>query len=73
MCSMPASDCMAPIGRTAAGQPRTFRLEQRGQSTGSLEAAYRRLAAAILGVDVFPPRRVRRRARAAERHTALID
>jgi hypothetical protein len=35
------------IGRTAAGQPRTYRLAQPAR-----EAAYRRLAIAILGLDV---------------------
>jgi predicted nucleotidyltransferase len=41
---------LAVVGRSPAGAPRTFRLEA---STGtSREAAYRRLAASILGLDV---------------------
>jgi hypothetical protein len=39
------------IGRSSTGQPRTFRV-QRPPDNASRNGAYRRLVAAILGVDV---------------------
>jgi hypothetical protein len=39
------------IGRSTTGQPRTFRVETIADR-GSRNAAYRRLAAAVVGVDV---------------------
>ena len=47
-----ASHHLAVIGRSSAGQPRTFRLEHAVQRTANRDAAYRRFAAAILGMDV---------------------
>jgi hypothetical protein len=52
MTSTLASRRLAPIGRTAGGQPRTFRLEPRICPASSRQVAYRRLALAILGLDV---------------------
>jgi hypothetical protein len=44
---------LAVVGRSAAGQPRTFRVEPaRGNTQPSRDAAYRRLATVILGLDV---------------------
>jgi hypothetical protein len=40
------------IGRPAVGQPCTFRLEPVSQPAVSQNAAYRRLAAVVLGLDV---------------------
>jgi hypothetical protein len=42
---------LAVIGRSHTGQPSTFRL-QRAKAATSRNAAYRRLAATLLGVDV---------------------
>jgi hypothetical protein len=42
---------LAVVGRTSAGHPTTFRLE-RAKPAASREAAYRRLATKILGLDV---------------------
>jgi hypothetical protein len=39
------------VGRSSTGQPSTFRLE-RPRPAASREAAYRRLATSILGLDV---------------------
>jgi hypothetical protein len=39
---------LTPVARNAAGQPRTYRL----QRPSTRKAAYRRLAIAILGLDV---------------------
>ena len=52
MPTAPASHRLAVIGRSPAGQPRTFRLEPVTQPATSRDAAYRRLAVAILGLDV---------------------
>ena len=52
MSTAPASRPLAVIGRSAAGQPRTFRLEPRAQPAARRAAAYRRLAVAILDLDV---------------------
>jgi hypothetical protein len=52
MSTAPASRQLAVIGRAAAGQPRTVRLEPLTQPAASRAAAYRRLAVAILGLDV---------------------
>jgi hypothetical protein len=42
---------LAVIGRSSVGLPRTFRVE-RAPVSPPRDAAYRRLAAAILGLDV---------------------
>jgi hypothetical protein len=42
------SASLYPIGRDAAGQPRTFRVRRRARQ----QAAYRRLLTTILGLDV---------------------
>jgi hypothetical protein len=42
---------LAVVGRSSAGQPSTFRLE-RAKPAASRNAAYRRLATTILGLDV---------------------
>jgi hypothetical protein len=51
MQTSPTTRHLAVVGRSTAGQPRTFRLE-RGGPVGHRDAAYRRLAAVILGLDV---------------------
>lgn len=65
MPTAPAPRRLAVIGRSAAGQPRTFRLEAVPQPVASQNAAYRRLTAVILGLDVptlaFELRTARRR------------
>jgi hypothetical protein len=44
---------LAVVGRSATGQPRTFRVELAGHTNRpGRAAAYRRLAAVILGLDV---------------------
>jgi hypothetical protein len=48
----PGSRQLAVVGRSAAGQPRTFRLELAGRPAVGRDAAYRRLAVTILGLDV---------------------
>ena len=52
MTTAPASPRLAVIGRSAAGQPRTFRLELVSQPAASRDAAHRRLTTVILGLDV---------------------
>jgi hypothetical protein len=52
MSSAPLPRRLAPIGHSACGQPRTFRLEPVAQPAANRTAAYRRLAVAILGLDV---------------------
>jgi hypothetical protein len=54
MNTSPATRRLAVVGRSAAGQPRTFRLEPAIQArpAASREAAYRRLTAVLLGLDV---------------------
>jgi hypothetical protein len=51
MNTSPATRRLAVVGRSAAGQPRTFRLEPLAAAC-SRDAAYRRLAAVLLGLDV---------------------
>jgi hypothetical protein len=52
MTSTSAQPRLAVIGHSAAGRPRTFRLEfERGAAPGR-NAAYRHLMAVILGLDV---------------------
>jgi hypothetical protein len=48
----PAHRRLAVIGHAPTGHPRTFRLEPAPDVTSSRNAAYRRLAAAILELDV---------------------
>jgi hypothetical protein len=49
----PVARHLAVVGRSAAGQPRTFRVEPAsGINQPSRDAAYRRLATVILGLDV---------------------
>jgi hypothetical protein len=55
---------LAVVGRSTAGQPRTFRLELAGRPAASRDAAYRRLAVHILGLDVPTLARGLRTARA---------
>lgn len=43
---------LAIIGRSPSGQPRTFRLERADRPASSRDAGYRRLVAAIVGLDV---------------------
>jgi hypothetical protein len=52
MPTAPAPRGLAVSGRSATGQPRTFRLEPSSQPAASQNAAYRRLAAVLLGLDV---------------------
>ena len=52
MTTGPAPRRLAVIGRSAVGQPRAFRLEPVSQPAASQNAAYRRLAAVMLGLDV---------------------
>jgi hypothetical protein len=54
MNTSPATRRLAVVGRSAAGRPRTFRLEPAvpARPAASREAAYRRLAAVLLGLDV---------------------
>jgi len=68
MSSTLATRHLAPIGRSAGGLPRTFRLESIDRQPGSRDVAYRRLAWAILAVDVAttPLHAVRRQLRAAK-------
>jgi len=54
---------MTCIGRSATGRPRTFRLEPVIQPSASQNAAYRRLAAVILELDVSTLARELRMAR----------
>jgi hypothetical protein len=42
---------LAIVGRSDGGRPRTYRLS-RSERTAGRDAAYRRLAGAILGLDV---------------------
>jgi hypothetical protein len=51
------------VGRSAAGQPRTFRVERLAQRRFALNVAYRRLATAVLApLDVHASSRCSRRA-----------
>jgi hypothetical protein len=52
MPTTPRAHQLAIIGCSAAGRPRTFRLEPLPRPAASRNAAYRRLAAAILSLDV---------------------
>ena len=56
MTCSPATRRLAVVGRSAAGQPHPFRLEARlgvaPRPAASRDAAYRRLAAVLLGLDV---------------------
>jgi hypothetical protein len=52
MKTSPATRRLAVVGRSAAGRPRTYRLELLPRPAHSREAAYRRLAATVLGLDV---------------------
>jgi hypothetical protein len=52
MSTSPATRSLSVIGRSAAGPPRTFRLEPGARPSTGRDAAYRRLAAVVLGVDV---------------------
>jgi hypothetical protein len=60
---------LTPVGRNAAGQPRTYRL----QRPATREAAYRRLAIAILGLDVPTLASELRAARRTHRQTADVS
>ena len=48
MTTLPAPGHVTVVGRAANGQPRTYRLSR----PAARESAYRRLAAAILGLDI---------------------
>jgi hypothetical protein len=52
MTRSPANRRLAVVGRSTAGQPRTYRLEVMPRPASSRDAAYRRLAAVLLGLDV---------------------
>ena len=52
MTRSPATRRLAVVGRSAAGQPRTYRLEVLPRPAASRDAAYRRLATVMLGLDV---------------------
>ena len=52
MTTSPAPRHLAVVGRTSVGQPRTFRLETSARPAASRDAAYRRLASVLLGLDV---------------------
>jgi len=64
MITTPECRQLAVVGRSATGQPRTFRLELAGRPAASRDAAYRRLAVSILGLDVPTLARGLRMARA---------
>jgi hypothetical protein len=70
MPTAPAPRRLAVIGRSAAGQPRTFRLEPVSQQAANQNAAYRRLAAVMLGLDVPT---LALELRTARRRLALTD
>jgi hypothetical protein len=50
--STPVHRRLTVIGHSPAARPRTFRLEPMPEVAASRNAAYRRLAAAILALDV---------------------
>jgi hypothetical protein len=70
MTSLPATRRLAVVRRSTAGLPQTYRLELAARPAQSRDAAYRRLAATLLGLDVATLAHELRQARDARQDVA---